>query len=232
MFVFAINRTGPQPASATRASALRPQASGARDLLSHCSGVHDGEASVAARIRRLGWRRQRARSDQPFRARALRLVETDESTAVALTHDAHQGREPDAGVLRGVGPDGKADSMNTHAAVAGFILAIDDIHRLDDRVDRRAGELIAEHIQANLFVRAVIGTDGLDDALDGARVGERVPGAQPLDRRAALRRRVGNPLALVAAEHVDAFVVHHLETLHFRVQVQRLLHLLSIIGQT
>ena len=44
----------------------------------------------------------------------------DEGAAVALANDAHQSREPDAGVLRGVGPHGEADSMDTHATLAGL----------------------------------------------------------------------------------------------------------------
>ena len=43
------------------------------------------------------------RSISEVRVITNRLVETDESAAVALTQYAHQGREPDAGVLRSIG---------------------------------------------------------------------------------------------------------------------------------
>ena len=132
-----------------------------------------------------------------------------------------------AGVLRSVGPYRETDSMNTHTTLAGFIIAVDEVNGLHDRVDRGPRELVTEHVQANLLVRVVIGTNGLDDALDRAGIREGVPGAQPLNHRAALRGRVGNPLAAVVGEHVDAFIVHHLEPFHLRVQVQGFFDLLQ-----
>ena len=137
MFVFAISRTGPQPASVTQQrSALKPQMSGARK-----SGGSSAFTMTSCWRRLGGAGRRRLVSTSPIwngdRERSGSSSPT-KVAAVALTQYAHQGRKPDAGVLRGVGPYWKTDSMNTHATLAGFILAIDDVHALDDRVDRRS----------------------------------------------------------------------------------------------
>ena len=51
--------------------------------------------------------------------------------------------------------------------------------------------------------------------------------AQPLADGLAAGRRVGDPLARVAREHVDPLVVHDLQALHPGVGVEHLVHLLA-----
>src|SRR5688572_28884250 len=115
--------------------------------------------------------------------------------------------------------------MNAHPALAGRVLTIDEVDALHDGVDRRTRELIAEYVDADLLVFGVVSSNRLDDAFDRARIRERVPGAQAFDYRAALLRRVGDPLAAISRKHVRTLVVHHLETFHLRIDVQSFLHL-------
>src|SRR5262245_51522926 len=86
----------------------------------------------------------------------LGLLDPDEGPAVALAEDAHQRREPHAGVLRRIRPQRETDRVYAHAPRAGLVLAIDHVHRLHHLVDRAAREFVAEHVQADLLVLRVI----------------------------------------------------------------------------
>src|SRR5262245_35563420 len=82
----------------------------------------------------------------------VRLLQTDECTTVLCAQYSHQRGKADAGDLRGLGAYREADRMDTHTALPGVVLAVDDIHALDHGVDGRTGEFVAKHIQADALV--------------------------------------------------------------------------------
>ena len=113
--------------------------------------------------------------------------------------------------------------MYTHHRIAIFILGIETIDRLDHIGDGAAGlKVVAHHIDADLLVRGVISIDRRRHAFHRAAVAERAPVAQCADDGLATRGGVGNPLPAERIEHVVAHVVHDLDALHFRVDVQRI----------
>ena len=108
----------------------------------------------------------------------------------------------------------------------GLARAVDAIDRVDDFLDRRARELVADHVEADRVIACPERAHRGDDALGRARVRERLPVAEAVEDRLAPRRRVRDPLAAVLAEHVPALVVQDLDALELRVDVQHLAELL------
>ncbi len=130
-----------------------------------------------------------------------------------------------------LGEEGReADAVDADLPLAPRVAAVQPVHGLEHLVDRVAGELVAQDVEADLLVGRPERLDGDLDALDRGRVAEGVPARQPLADGLAAGGRVGDPLARVAREHVDPLVVHDLQALHPRVGVEHLVHLLPQRG--
>ena len=152
-------------------------------------------------------------------------VQAHERTIVALADDAHERSITHIhAVDRCISEvrNREADRVDAHALVTFPVESVQAIDGVDDALYGAAGEVVAEHVDADLLVGRPEVRDRDLDTLDGARVAERRPAPRTLDDGLAAGRRVVHPLAGVVREHVVALVVHHLHALHRRIDVERL----------
>src|SRR5690606_26701419 len=152
----------------------------------------------------------------------------DERAAVALTQDPHQGREPGRGQELAAGHvvvNRKRDRVDAHAAAVRVVRSVLPVDLADDRVDRSLREVVAVDIQRDTLLRVVKRIDRREDALARRRVRKRIPVAQRIYDRLARAGRIRYPLVAVALEEILAHVVHDLDALHGRIDLERLAHL-------
>src|SRR6185503_14134349 len=152
-----------------------------------------------------------------------------EGAAVALTDDAHEDREIPAReeiAARHEVHRGKRDGVNANETLAVRVGVVAPIDLAYDGIDRALLEVVAVDIQRDLLVGIVEPVDGGEDALARIRVRERSPIFQRVENRLPASRRIGNPFVPIALEHVLAFVVHDLDALDGRIDLERLAQLL------
>src|SRR5690606_9377801 len=179
------------------------------------------------------WRRERCapRAAEVGGARlpsAVDLGERDEGAAVAVAEHAHQAGEAlragrDAGTREGVR---EPDRVDADAPVALLVDAVDPLDVPQHSLHGAALEFVAEDVNADLLVRRPEGLDRIGDAVGGVAVAERRPGAHDLLDLLPKLRRVGQPGGTVLLEHEATVVVHDLQALDRRVDVEHLVELL------
>src|SRR6056297_1381288 len=168
----------------------------------------------------------RTKNDELWRrASAVVVDQRNEGAAVAVGEFAHERGELDGGILdvaRAAEAIREADGVNAHQALAVRSLRVESIDGVGDAFHRLPRVLVAEDVQAHLFVRRGEGADGGLDAVyrrgeaEGPPIGHRREDGPPA------RRRIRYPLAREALEHITAVVVHDLYALHLGIQVEGL----------